>query len=47
MNVETSTRIAGYPALAFVMFMAAALGGAALVLSIFMGDRRLRNRRGR
>jgi predicted unusual protein kinase regulating ubiquinone biosynthesis (AarF/ABC1/UbiB family) len=47
MNVETSTRIAGYPALAFVMFMAAALGGAALVLSIFLGDRRLRNKRGR
>jgi predicted unusual protein kinase regulating ubiquinone biosynthesis (AarF/ABC1/UbiB family) len=44
-NVHTSTRIAGYPAVAFVFFMIAALGGLYLVVSIFVGDRRLRRRR--
>jgi hypothetical protein len=43
--VHTSTRIAGYPAVAFVFFMIAALGGLYLVVSIFVGDRRLRRRR--
>ncbi|MDX6225399.1 MAG: ubiquinone biosynthesis protein [Frankiales bacterium] len=45
MNVQTSSRIAGYPALAFVLFMAAAVGGAWLVGSIVLGDRRLRRKR--
>ena len=45
MNVPTSSRIAGYPALAFLLFMVAAIGGGALVVSIVLGDRRLRRRR--
>jgi len=44
-NVKTSVRIAGYPAIAFVFFLVAALGGLYLVVSIFIGDRRLRRRR--
>ena len=44
-RVQTSTRIAGYPALAFVCFLAAALGGAWLVISIVVADRRIRRRR--
>jgi hypothetical protein len=44
-RVETSTRIAGYPALAFVCFVAAALGGAWLLGSIVVSDRRIRRRR--
>lgn len=43
-NVHTTARIAGYPAVAFVLFMIAAVGGALLVLSILLGDRRLRRR---
>ena len=39
------TRIAGYPAVAFVCFLLAALGGAWLVISIAVADRRIRRRR--
>ena len=44
-RIQTSSRIAGYPAVAFVCFMLAALGGAWLVLSIVISDRRIRRRR--
>jgi len=44
-NVRTNARIAGYPAVAFVLFMVAAVGGLHLVVSILVGDRRLRRRR--
>jgi ubiquinone biosynthesis protein len=44
-NVKTNARVAGYPAVAFVFFMIAAVGGLHLVLSIMIGDRRLRRRR--
>lgn len=43
-NVRTSARIAGYPAIAFVCFLIAAIGGGYLVLSIVIGDHKLRNR---
>ena len=41
-RVETSVRLFGYPAVAIVCFLAASLGGAALLWSIAMGDRRTR-----
>ena len=44
-NVKTSARVAGYPAVAFVLFMVAAIGGLFLVVSIMVGDRRLRRHR--
>jgi predicted unusual protein kinase regulating ubiquinone biosynthesis (AarF/ABC1/UbiB family) len=44
-RVQTSSRIAGYPAVAFIAFLLAALGGAWLVLSIVLSDRRIRRRR--
>ena len=44
-NVKTSERIAGYPAVAFVFFMVAAVCGLYLVVGIIVGDRRLRRRR--
>ncbi|MDQ1699197.1 MAG: ubiquinone biosynthesis protein [Frankiaceae bacterium] len=44
-NVRTTARIAGYPAVAFAFFMVAAIGGLYLVVSIMVGDRRLRRRR--
>jgi len=44
-NVRTTARIAGYPAVAFVFFVVAAVCGLYLVISIFVGDRRLRRRR--
>ena len=44
-RVQTDTRIAGYPAVAFICFMLAALGGAWLVVTIAISDRRLRRRR--
>jgi predicted unusual protein kinase regulating ubiquinone biosynthesis (AarF/ABC1/UbiB family) len=44
-RVQTHTRIAGYPAVAFVCFLLAALGGAWLVISIAISDRRIRRRR--
>jgi predicted unusual protein kinase regulating ubiquinone biosynthesis (AarF/ABC1/UbiB family) len=43
-SVKTSARIAGYPAIAFVLFMVAALCGLYLVVSIFLGDRKIRKR---
>lgn len=43
-RVHTSTKVAGYPALAFVVFLIAALGGLCLVISIVVGDRRIRRR---
>lgn len=44
-RVQTDTRIAGYPAVAFVCFVLAALGGAWLVITIAISDRRIRRRR--
>jgi ubiquinone biosynthesis protein len=44
-SVRTSARIAGYPAVAFVFFMVAAVCGLYLVGSIFLSDRKLRRRR--
>jgi ubiquinone biosynthesis protein len=41
-RVETSVRLFGYPAVAIVCFLAASLGGAALLWSIAVGDRRTR-----
>jgi predicted unusual protein kinase regulating ubiquinone biosynthesis (AarF/ABC1/UbiB family) len=43
-SVKTSARIAGYPAVAFVLFMIAALCGLYLVVSIFLGDRKIGRR---
>ncbi len=40
MQVETSARLFGYPALAIVCFLLAAAGGAALMVKIAWGDRR-------
>jgi predicted unusual protein kinase regulating ubiquinone biosynthesis (AarF/ABC1/UbiB family) len=40
MRVETSQQIFGYPALAIVCFLAAAVGGAALLITIYLSDRR-------
>ena len=44
-NVHTDTTIAGYPAVAFVCFVIAAVGGAWLALTIALSDRRIRRRR--
>jgi ubiquinone biosynthesis protein len=44
-NVKTTARVAGYPAVAFVLFMVAAVGGLYLLVSIMVGDRRLRRHR--
>jgi ubiquinone biosynthesis protein len=43
-RVHTSARVAGYPALAFVVFLLAAVGGGCLVVSIVIGDRKIRRR---
>jgi ubiquinone biosynthesis protein len=43
-RIETSVKLFGYPALAILCFLAASLGGAALLWSIGMGDRRPRRR---
>ena len=40
MQVPTRSRIWGYPAIAMVFFLLAALGGAAMVIWIFVTDRR-------
>ena len=40
MQVPTRFRILGYPGLAILFFLAAALGGVALVVSILVSDRR-------
>jgi hypothetical protein len=39
MQVPTSFRILGYPGLAILFFLAAALGGVVLVVSILASDR--------
>ncbi len=44
-RVQTEAEIFGYPAVAIVCFVLASLGGAALLWSIAMGDRRNRRRR--
>ena len=44
-RVQTDVTIAGYPAVAFVFFVLAALGGAWLVITIAISDRRIRKRR--
>jgi len=44
-RVHTKTTIGGYPAVAFVFFVIAALGGAWLVVTIALSDRRIRRRR--
>ena len=44
-NVKTSARIGGYPAVAFILFMIAALGGLYLVMSILLSDRKIDRRR--
>ena len=43
-RVHTRTTIGGYPAVAFVFFVLAALGGAWLVVTIALSDRRIRKR---
>lgn len=43
-QVETSATVFGYPALAIVCFLLASLGGAALLWSIAVGDRKQRRR---
>ena len=40
MNVETSLTLFGYPVLAILFFLAAGVGGAGLIYSIWRGDRR-------
>jgi ubiquinone biosynthesis protein len=40
MQVPTTFRILGYPGLAILIFLAAALGGVALDVSILVSDRR-------
>jgi len=47
MQIPTRLRILGYPAIAVVLFAAAALGGIALIVSIATTDRRLRPRGGK
>jgi hypothetical protein len=42
MQVQTTFRIVGYPGLAILLFLAAAAGGAALVIDIFLADRKHR-----
>jgi len=43
-RVKTDVTIAGYPAIAFVLFLLAALGGAWLCLTIAVSDRKLRHK---
>ncbi len=43
-QVRTSTTVAGYPAVAFVVFCVAAIAGLALIVSIVLSDRRVRAR---
>jgi hypothetical protein len=42
MQVQTTFRIFGYPGLAMLCFLAAALGGFWLVTSVFIQDQRRR-----
>ena len=39
MRIETTFKIAGYPGFAIVFFLAAGLGGLALVLDVLWKDR--------
>ena len=43
-RVHTSAEVAGYPALAFVVFLIAAVGALWLLVSIVLGDRKIRRR---
>jgi len=43
-RVKTDVTIGGYPAIAFVLFMIAALGGLWLCVTIAVSDRRIRRR---
>ena len=43
-RVKTDVTIGGYPAIAFVLFLLAALGGVWLVVTIALSDRRIRRR---
>lgn len=43
-RVPSSSNIAGYPSLAFVVFVLAALGGVTLLLTILNADRRVKRR---
>jgi ABC-type polysaccharide/polyol phosphate export permease len=45
MQVETRFRILGYPGLAILLFLAAAVGGIWLVISIVVRDREPPNKR--
>jgi ubiquinone biosynthesis protein len=45
MRVETNFRIAGYPGLAILLFLGAAIGGMGLVVSILVNDIRAKRRR--
>ena len=45
MRVETSFRILGYPGLAILLFLAAAICGAGLLLSILVNDIKAKRRR--
>lgn len=44
MDIRTSFTLFGYPGLAITFFLLAAIGGLALVVNIFMHDRRMRNK---
>ena len=44
MQIPTRSTIMGYPAIAMVFFLLAALGGGALVVSIVRTDRRIARR---
>jgi ubiquinone biosynthesis protein len=44
MRVDSEYTILGYPALAIILFLTAALGGAFLVIEIWLHDRRVRRR---
>jgi predicted unusual protein kinase regulating ubiquinone biosynthesis (AarF/ABC1/UbiB family) len=46
MRVETSFRLFGYPALAIILFLAAAIGGVGLIITILVTDIRARRIRG-
>jgi hypothetical protein len=46
MRVETSFRIFGYPGLAILLFLGAAIGGVGLVFSILLTDIRAKRIRG-
>jgi hypothetical protein len=44
MRVETSWRILGYPAIAMILFLMAAVGGLVLVYNILMHDHKPHHR---